>query len=375
VEAQACGLYIHIPWCVRKCPYCDFNSHAVKDEINEALYLKALIADFEEEIALSGPREITSIFFGGGTPSILSGNFYQQLLPKLEMIASFSDNIEITLEANPGTADAENFKTYRQAGINRLSLGFQSMENEKLKALGRIHDVNQAYQAIDIARAAGFENINIDLMFALPSQTVQQSLDDLKKATDLYPSHLSWYQLTMEPNTAFFANPPKNVPDNDLSWEIQKAGQQWLKETGYSQYEISAYSQQDKECQHNLNYWLFGDYLGIGAGAHGKVTSTKGVVRRSKKRHPNNYSNGPYLSQEKELSEKDLILEFMMNTLRLNQGFTEKAFNSSTGLDISIIKSSLKKAQSKQLLVNNKDSYYPTELGHRFLNDLLGMFL
>ena len=301
------------------------------------------------------------------------------MLGQLQQLTGFDETTEITLEVNPGTADASNFRGYREAGINRLSMGFQSLQDEKLQLLGRIHDAAQAMQAFEMARAAGFGNINIDLMFALPGQSVEQALFDLQQATSLQPEHLSWYQLTLEPNTAFYAKPPARMPDDELAWEIQTAGQQWLKQQGYRQYEISAYCRADRQCRHNLNYWRFGDYVGIGAGAHGKLTLADGSVkRRSKKRHPAEYLQGQYLSQEKPLSGKDLTLEFMMNRLRLHEAFTLQNLYEQTGLTAATtgpLAVKLQQAQAKQLLEYNDGSYAVTELGHRFLNDLISIFL
>ncbi len=373
------SLYIHIPWCIEKCPYCDFNSHAIRQAVDETAYLKALLNDFNQELNDISGRLLTSIFIGGGTPSTLSPDFYVKLLAQLQQLTGFDEKIEITLEANPGTADASYFRGYLEAGINRLSMGFQSLQNEKLQQLGRIHDAAQAIKAFEIARAAGFDNINIDLMFALPGQSVEQALSDLHQATKLQPEHLSWYQLTLEPNTAFFANPPAGIPDEDLSWAIQTAGQEWLKKQGYWQYEISAYCRDERQCRHNLNYWRFGDYVGIGAGAHGKLTLADGsVVRRSKRRHPAEYLQGQYLSQENLLSGQDLTLEFMMNRLRLREGFTMQKLYDQTGLSAATtgqLADKLQQAQSKKLLEYNQGSYFVTELGHRFLNDLISIFL
>lgn len=371
------ALYIHIPWCVQKCPYCDFNSHAITGPVDESAYLDALLADFELDHQLVSDRLLSTIFIGGGTPSTLSAEFYKRMLEGLQALAAFDKEMEITLEANPGTVEASNFKGYREAGINRLSMGFQSLQNEKLKALGRIHSAEQAHEAFAIARNAGFANINIDLMFGLPGQSVEDALSDLEEVIALAPEHISWYQLTMEPNTAFFANPPKNIPDDDFIWDMQQAGFDLLRQAGFQQYEISAYSRKTTlRCRHNLNYWLFGDYVGIGAGAHGKITLRDGyVVRRTKQRHPQAYLSGVYLSQEKKLQAADLVIEFLMNCLRLEQGFSQDEFLAATNQPVSVVAPALELVQAKSLLECSNDRYRPTLYGRRYLNDLLTFFI
>jgi len=371
------ALYIHIPWCVQKCPYCDFNSHTIKSPVDESAYLDALLADFSLDKHLVGDRLLSSIFFGGGTPSTLSAEFYKRLLEGLQALATFDKQLEISLEANPGTVEASNFKGYRDAGINRLSMGFQSLQNEKLKALGRIHSAEQAREAFAIARHAGFANINIDLMFGLPGQSVDDALSDLDEVIALAPEHISWYQLTLEPNTEFFANPPTNIPDDDFIWDMQQAGVNLLRQAGFKQYEVSAYSRNlAQRCRHNLNYWLFGDYVGIGAGAHGKITLADGsVVRRTKQRHPQAYLSGVFLSQEKKLEAADLIIEFLMNCLRLEQGFSQDEFLAATNQPVSAIASALEQALAKNLMELSNDRYRPTLQGQRYLNDLLTIFM
>ena len=372
----AYSLYIHIPWCVEKCPYCDFNSHAIREPVNEAAYLQALLEDFSQELHDVSGRSLKSIFIGGGTPSTLTPSFYQQLLGQIQQLSGFAKDIEITLEANPGTVDADNFAGYRESGINRLSMGFQSFQDDKLRRLGRIHTAEQARDAFRVARLSGFDNINIDLMFALPGQSLQEALTDLQQVTQLQPEHLSWYQLTLEPNTAFFASPPVNMPDDDLAWEIQSDGQKWLQQQDYQQYEISAYCHQGRECQHNLNYWQFGDYVGIGAGAHGKLTlNDKKIVRRSKKRNPADYLRGDYLSQENILKADDLLIEFLMNRLRLKTGFALPELATLTETPAAELSPLFEQAISQGLLTENREIIRPTELGHRFLNELLSQFL
>jgi len=368
-------LYIHIPWCVRKCPYCDFNSHQAKTGIDEAHYLNCLVNDFITEWEQSGKQTLTSIFIGGGTPSYLSASFYEKLLEQLDKRVSL-DGIEITLEANPGTLDADNFAGYRNAGINRLSIGVQSFDNTFLKSLGRIHDSQQAVKAYQVARQSGFTNINLDLMFALPDQSVKMAMNDLEQAISLEPDHLSWYQLTLEPNTPFNANPPDKIPDDDSTWEIQQTGQSLLKANGFHQYEISAYARDNRQCEHNLNYWRFGDYIGIGAGAHGKLTrSNGGIIRRSKKRSPVDYMNGNFLSQQQVIDKSGLLFEYLMNRLRLKEAFRLQDIIDLTGLDDEQVKTKLQQAIEQQFLQQKNGNYSVSERGHQYLNELLMMFL
>ncbi len=370
------SLYIHIPWCVQKCPYCDFNSHAIRNPVNESQYLERLLQDLDQELKIISERILSTIFIGGGTPSILSSDFYGRLLEAIKTRTDTAPGMEVTLEANPGTVDADNFRGYREAGVNRLSLGFQSLDDLKLKQLGRIHSSAQAYQAFEIAREAGFDNINIDMMFGLPGQVVHQALSDLTAIIKLSPEHISWYQLTLEPNTPFFVAPPEKMPDGDTLDEIQQAGKSLLEKQGFSQYEISAWSKQGRQCRHNLNYWLYGDYIGIGAGAHGKQRLADGRFRRnSKKRHPNDYMAGNYLSSEQFLNEKDLVAEYFMNRLRLFNSFTEEEFEQQTFLDRSLVQSRLQAAVDKKLILKQLDRYQPSEIGYRFLNNLTELFV
>ncbi|WP_455223426.1 radical SAM family heme chaperone HemW [Kaarinaea lacus] len=374
------SLYIHTPWCVRKCPYCDFNSHAIKDELPEKQYLQALLNDLEQALPMIWGRRVQSVFIGGGTPSVLSPDFYDQLFSALRALVMISANAEITMEANPGTTDYEKFKGFREAGINRLSIGVQSFDDQQLEALGRIHNANEVLKAVDAARQAGFTNINLDLMFGLPEQTVQQALSDIEQALQLQPEHLSYYQLTIEPNTLFHAQPP-SLPEDDNIWEIQHEAQQRMADQGYMQYEISAYAQPSRQCWHNRNYWEFGDYLGIGAGAHSKLTDVnqQKITRLIKEKHPREYLNktaqAGVIISEQVLSRKDLAIEFMMNALRLSAGFPAAMFSERTGLPITTVEKPLRRAEHLDLIEWTLDTIRPTGKGQLFLNDLLALFL
>lgn len=371
------SLYIHIPWCVKKCPYCDFNSHAAKDQLPELEYVNALIRDLENDLPLIWGRKIQTIFIGGGTPSLFSSDAIEQLMQQLHARLAFSPTIEITMEANPGTVEQQRFNHYRALGINRLSLGIQSFQDDKLKLLGRIHDSNEAHLAIATAKSAGFDNFNIDLMFGLPTQTLSDALYDLEQAISHRPTHLSWYQLTIEPNTQFFQFPP-TLPMDDHIFDIQLAGQKLLAAQGYEQYEISAYSQVKHQSQHNRNYWVFGDYLGIGAGAHSKITdpATGVVTRHWKIKHPKQYlATSTFIAGQQALTTEELPLEFMMNALRLNEKIAIKLFEERTGLPITALKKQLDQAQSKQLLIWADDFIQTTPQGRLYLNDLLALFM
>ena len=374
------ALYIHFPWCVRKCPYCDFNSHELRGELAETAYIDALLADLEQDLPLIWGRSISSIFMGGGTPSLFSANSIDRLLSGLRARLTFSPDIEITLEANPGTVEQERFADFLAAGINRLSIGVQSFEDTQLQQLGRIHTSNQAILAAEAAHKVGFENFNLDLMFALPGQTSQSALHDLQTAIDLSPSHVSYYQLTIEPNTLFHKHPPV-LPDDELAWTMQYEGQARLAGAGYTQYEISAYAQGGRRCQHNLNYWRFGDYLGIGAGAHDKITdmAQQTITRRWKVKHPDTYLGNATSEQRiagsRNLSQADTILEFMLNALRLTHGFEQVLFQHHTGMPLDFLEAAIQKAESNGWLVNNKAGIQPTEEGQRFHNDLVSLFL
>jgi len=373
------SLYIHVPWCIRKCPYCDFNSHQAGSDIPEAAYIAALLNDLDQDLHAVQGREIHSIFFGGGTPSLLSAEAYAQLFAGLKQRLVFAADIEITLEANPGTFEAEKFAAYRKTGINRLSVGIQSFHPEHLKALGRVHDRDQALRAIEMIRTAGFDNFNLDLMHGLPGQTEEQALDDVKTALSFKPPHLSWYQLTIEPNTEFYKYPPK-LPEEETLWEIQDAGHALLESAGFQHYEISAYSQQGKQARHNVNYWQFGDYLGIGAGAHGKVTlaGPEGmtILRTWKTRLPKDYLNSEkiFLAGTEKVDGEDAGLECMMNALRLHQGITQQDFVARTGVSLSSIDTPIAEARRKGLLEPEGD-LRATPLGRQYLNELLALFL
>ncbi|MCV6613983.1 MAG: radical SAM family heme chaperone HemW [Cellvibrionaceae bacterium] len=370
------ALYVHIPWCVRKCPYCDFNSHAAGENLPETEYINALICDLKAEQALAQGRKLQSIFIGGGTPSLFGGASFDQLLRAIEAQLGFADDIEITLEANPGTAEQTRFGDYRRAGIDRLSIGVQSFAPAQLQKLGRIHSAEQAEAAVDMARRAGFDNINIDIMHGLPGQSPAQAQQDLARAIQLGPEHLSWYQLTIEPNTEYYHRPP-TLPVDDALAEIQQQGQAQLAEAGYQQYEVSAYSRQ-RPSRHNLNYWRFGDYLGIGAGAHGKISYADGTVeRRWKTRAPNHYlaRGGDYLAGSKAIEAEQLALEFMMNALRLSQGFELELFSQRSNLPLSSIEPQLRQLSERGLIDIEAGHLRASELGQRFLNDVIGSFM
>jgi putative oxygen-independent coproporphyrinogen III oxidase len=373
------GLYIHLPWCEKKCPYCDFNSHET-DNLPENNYVDALLNDLALDLPLVWGRTIESIFIGGGTPSLFSGDAIERLFSGLRALLNYAPNIEITMESNPGSADQNNFRAYRESGVNRLSIGVQSFNDAHLQLLGRVHNSELALLAFDAARDAGFDNINIDLMYGLPTQTLAQAQADLQMAISLKVEHISHYQLTIEPNTLFHHKPPNKMPDDDLAWAQQTSCQALLESHGYHQYEISAYSHNNKTCRHNLNYWQFGDYIGIGAGAHGKITlaGEDRVIRRIRQRQPNAYlqsqGNAAILS-EVDLGEADLIFEFMLNTLRLTQGFESRLFTDNTGLSLNTILPLLNQAKKIGLLNYDAARIFPTEKGLQYLNDLQSIFL
>ena len=373
------GLYIHLPWCAQKCPYCDFNSHQA-DDFPESAYIAALLEDLEQELPLVWGRRIESIFIGGGTPSLFSATAIDNLFSGLRSLVNFAPAIEITMESNPGSADAANYRGYREAGVNRLSIGVQSFDDSQLRQLGRIHDGDQAEAAFELARAAGFDNINLDLMFALPQQTADSAARDLERAIALGPEHISRYELTLEPNTLFHHQPPAGLPDNDACFELQQAGQAQLAASGYRQYEISAYARDDRRCQHNVNYWQFGDYLGIGAGAHGKITlgGENRVLRRVRKRHPRGYLDArgkERIASETELTPPDLLFEFMLYALRLSDGFASRLFHDNTGLSLNTLLPALKRARERGLIDYDGEKIQPTALGFNHLNDLQALFL
>lgn len=373
------SLYIHMPWCVRKCPYCDFNSHAVPDgKLSldlEQQYLQALVEDFKTQLDFAQGRQIHSVFIGGGTPSLISAKGYVWLFEQLKHIIPFEDGCEITLEANPGTVEHDPFAGYLEAGINRLSIGVQSFNTDHLKKLGRIHSNDDAVNAIHLARDAGFERINVDLMHGLPEQTLEQALLDLKLAVENGAMHVSWYQLTIEPNTVFFRTQPV-LPVEDVLEDIQEQGEAYLKAQGFVNYEVSAW-RKEKPSAHNLNYWQFGDYLAIGAGAHGKVTQPDGVYRFQKTRLPKDYLAkipAEHL-QFKRIENEDMPFEFMMNALRLNEGVDAKLYHERTGLNLENLGELLTSLRSRKLMVEDQNRLSCTEQGHVFLNSVLEEFL
>lgn len=371
------ALYIHIPWCVRKCPYCDFNSHTASPVLPEQEYVDALLADLDQDLHAVYGRELTSIFFGGGTPSLFSAEALGRLLQGVEQRIPFADDIEITLEANPGTFEQEKFVAYRKLGINRLSIGIQSFQQEKLEALGRIHNGDEAVRAAGMARQAGFDNFNLDLMHGLPDQSLDDALSDLRQAIALKPTHISWYQLTLEPNTVFWNQPPV-LPEDDTLWDIQEAGQALLAEHGYAQYEVSAYAQAGRPARHNLNYWSFGDFIGIGAGAHGKLSHPDGrIVRTWKTRLPKDYLNPAksFQAGEKSLSNDEMPFEFLMNALRLTAGVESRLYPERTGLSLETLAEGRREAEQSGLLQVKPSRLAATERGQLFLNDLLQQFL
>ena len=375
------SLYIHIPWCVQKCPYCDFNSHALKADIPELDYIDALIEDLDTDLAkydlASQGRELHSIFIGGGTPSLISAPEIGRLLEAVKQRIPFSDDIEITMEANPGTVEAGRFNAYRKVGVNRISIGIQSFQDEKLKRLGRIHGSREAITAAGLAKEAGLDSFNIDLMHGLPDQSIDDALSDLKQAIALDPPHLSWYQLTIEPNTLFYSKPPV-LPDDDDLWEIFEQGHKMLAEAGYVQYEISGYSKPDRQCRHNLNYWRFGDYLGIGCGAHGKLSFADGTITRTVKvKHPRGYLNPakPYLDQEIQVEASERPFEFFMNRFRLLEACPKQDYVERTGLPLTSIEGPINWALEQNYLEDKGDEWQITEHGKLFLNDLLAAFV
>ena len=371
------SLYIHVPWCARKCPYCDFNSHEAKNGLPEQEYVAALIRDLELVLPQIWGRNVYTVFIGGGTPSLLSAQAIEKILAAVRMLLPLDVNAEITLEANPGTVEAERFAGYRSAGVNRLSLGIQSFNDAHLKVLGRIHDADDARRAIEIAQRH-FDNINLDLMYGLPQQTLEQAEQDMRTALKFAPQHLSCYHLTLEPNTLFYRYPP-TLPDDDLSSMMQQGIEQLLAAHGYQHYETSAFAQPKKQSRHNLNYWQFGDYLGIGAGAHSKLSFPDKVLRQARHRQPQAYldavAQDAPVQSEHELGRDDLVFEFMMNGLRLNQGFAAVLFTERTSMPLQVLRRELEQAEQRGLLLRDHQHIAPTQMGQRFLNDLLGIFL
>ncbi|UPT54843.1 radical SAM family heme chaperone HemW [Dickeya zeae] len=369
------SLYIHIPWCVQKCPYCDFNSHALKGEVPHDDYVAHLLADLDADLPMVSARPLHSIFIGGGTPSLLSAEAMQQLLDGVRARLSLVPDAEITMEANPGTVEADRFSGYQRAGVNRISIGVQSFSPDKLTRLGRIHGPEEAKRAALLAAGLGLRSFNLDLMHGLPEQSLDEALDDLRQAIALNPPHLSWYQLTIEPNTLFGSRPPV-LPDDDALWDIFEQGHRLLSDAGYQQYETSAYAKPGYQCQHNLNYWRFGDYLGIGCGAHGKITFTDGeIVRTVKTRHPRGYMQGNYLQQRSEVALADRPFEFFMNRFRLLEPAPRADFTAYTGLPESVIREQLDAALTQGYLTETEQHWQVTEHGKLFLNSLLELFL
>ncbi len=373
------SLYVHIPWCVQKCPYCDFNSHGVKSTIPEKEYIQHLLSDLEIDAKHVSSRKVETIFIGGGTPSLFSEQGIADLLKGITQRLEVASDAEITMEANPGTMEAARFDGYVDAGVNRLSVGVQSFQQQHLKMLGRIHDGSQAQHAIEIAQRSQLQSFNLDLMHGLPDQSITNALSDLDTAIQLAPPHLSWYQLTIEPNTPFYSKPPE-LPDDDILWDIQARGHDLLKQAGYEQYEISAYSQPNRQCQHNLNYWRFGDYLGIGCGAHGKITDIEkgSIVRTVKVKHPRGYMDlaRPYLDQAKQIETEDLAFEFFMNRFRLVEPCPIEDFEALTGTQLNAQQvEELNKAEQQGLLSISKNHWQVTTKGHRYLNTLLSALI
>jgi putative oxygen-independent coproporphyrinogen III oxidase len=380
-QAIPLSLYIHLPWCVKKCPYCDFNSHEFNSaELAEKPYVDALIRDLQFDLAKISKREVSSIFIGGGTPSLFSVDAIRKVLTTIRTELDLKPGLEITLEANPGTAEAERFEGYREVGVNRLSIGIQSFDDQKLKSLGRIHNGEESLQAIELAKQSGFDNFNLDLMYGLPEQSIDEALLDLEIACSQSATHISWYQLTIEPNTVFYKQTPV-LPAHEESWEMQRQGQKFLADNHYRQYEISAYARKDKQCLHNMNYWQFGDYLGIGAGAHGKLSNIENneITRFARHRIPAAYmqkaGSAKVVVDEKLLKKEDIVLEFMMNIFRLESGFSSTLFSERSGISYAEIQPLLDKAVARDFIILDQHGVKPTDLGKNYLNDLLEIFM
>lgn len=376
------SLYVHLPWCVRKCPYCDFNSHEQRGALPFGDYVRALVADLEHDLPLAWGRTVHSVFFGGGTPSLFPADAIDDFLQQASARLRFAPGCEITLETNPGTAEHGRFEGYLAAGVNRLSFGIQSFDDACLQRLGRIHDSREAASAVALAQDAGFDNINIDLMYALPGQDLAGAAHDLERAFALQPAHVSHYQLTLEPNTLFAARPPEGIPDEDAAWDMQEHCQAMLADAGYEHYEVSAYARPGRQCAHNLNYWRFGDYLGIGAGAHGKLSlgATQAVRRRWKLKHPTAWmaaaGTASALGGDGDVEVDRLPFEYMLNVLRLHEGFALEDFEARTGLPRSTIAPQLAEAESRGwLLREGPGRLVPTPLGRRLGNDVVSLFL
>ena len=374
------SLYVHLPWCVRKCPYCDFNSHSAGADAPRQRYLDALLVDLEQEAARAAGRHIETVFLGGGTPSLFSPQEIARLLRGVCSLFQVADAAEVTMEANPGTVECASPAAYREAGVTRLSIGAQSLNDAALKRLGRIHNRDDVVRVAAECRAAAFDSFNIDLMHGLPGQNVQQALDDVQAVIELEPSHISWYQLTLEPNTVFFARPPQDLPAEDTVYEIQEQGARLLADAGYRQYEVSAFARHAQVCRHNVNYWQFGDYLAAGAGAHGKLTTDDGIHRYRKPANPQQYmmamEAGDGDVAMNPVAAGEILFEFMLNALRLSDGFDEDLFAARTGLNIARLEAAMGPACEKGLVARDAESRWrPTDLGRRFLNDLQASFL
>ncbi len=371
------SLYIHIPWCVKKCPYCDFNSHENRSEIPEQRYVAALIADLEQSVPRVYGRKIRSVFFGGGTPSLFSPESIDEILTAVNMLTPLEYDAEVTLEANPGTVDTAHFKGYKAAGVNRVSLGIQSFNGDYLQALGRIHDDKQALAAAELALST-FDRVNLDVMYGLPNQSLEDALADAQKAVNLSPDHLSFYHLTLEPNTPFYRTPP-SLPNDDISADMQEKIESLLAGHGYVHYETSAFCKPKSQARHNLNYWSFGDYLGIGAGAHSKLSYHDKITRETRHKHPKAFMEhaeaGNAVDNTWEIAQADLGFEFMMNALRLTDGFDVDLFQERTGLPLITLQNAIKQAVNKGLLIQELQTLKPTLKGQRYLNDLLALFL
>jgi oxygen-independent coproporphyrinogen-3 oxidase len=380
MELPPLSLYVHLPWCVSKCPYCDFNSHAVKGDIPADEYAQSLLLDLQQDLPLVWGRAVHSIFFGGGTPSLFNAEQIQVLMNGFRSLLRLSPDAEVTLEANPGTIEHDSFLAYRDAGINRVSLGVQSFSNESLARIGRIHRREEAERAIRSIQRSGIENFNIDLMHALPGQSLTDAIEDVRDAIGFNPTHLSHYQLTLEPNTAFYANPPR-LPEEDAAWRMQEACGELLRQAGYEQYEISAWAKPGSQCRHNLNYWRYGDFLGIGAGAHGKITvpSENNVRRRIRHRHPNAWmqqvGKGNGLAEDRSLQSSERVFEFFLNQLRLIDGVRKDQFEPRTGVAWDEVSGPVSQAIEKGLLKDENGLLAPTDLGWRFSNEIQALFL
>ena len=374
------GLYVHMPWCVRKCPYCDFNSHAAPENLPAEAYIQALVADLEQDLPLVWGRPVSSIYFGGGTPSLFSADHIADFLSAVRARLALRPDVEITLEANPGTIEHDSFPAYAQAGINRVSLGVQSFDDDLLKRIGRIHGRHEIEQSLRSLEVAGISNVNIDLMYALPGQSRAGSIRDIKRAINAGPAHISFYHLTIEPNTAFAAQPPQ-LPADDTAWDMQQTGLELLEAAGYEQYEVSAFARTGVQSRHNMNYWRYGDYLAVGAGAHGKITrpAEKEIWRYAKHRHPKRYlkglENGDWVAEKHLLSDEELVFEFFLNQSRLKQGIYTKDFGARTGLLWQLVESRVQQAMDKGLLEADFDRVRPTVQGWKFVNDIQQIFL